>query len=114
MNVTSKLFKGLIRRNPGSNEYNPFSKGALSFDDYSYKYFNEVVLSEKAVKQINEEEEEDPYVPNRGDKSKPMTSTAEDDSILTAEHIKDFETPPDALDPALGDFLPKEVAVKLH
>lgn len=60
LSVTSRLFRNLIRRSAGHNEYNPFSKGALSFDDYSYKYFNEVVLSEKAIKQINEEEEEDP------------------------------------------------------
>ena len=50
LTVTSRLFRGLIRRNAGTNEMNPFSKGALSFDDYSYKYFNEVVLSEKAIK----------------------------------------------------------------
>lgn len=58
LSVTSRLFKSLIRRDIGPNEYNPFSKGALSFDDYSYKYFNEVVLNPKAVKAINEEDEE--------------------------------------------------------
>ena len=61
LSVTSRLFKSLIRRDPGSNEFNPFSKGALSFDDYSYKYFNEVVLNPKAIKAINEEDEEQLY-----------------------------------------------------
>ena len=61
LGITSKFFKSLIKRGAGdeSNEYNPFSKGALSFDDYSYKYFNDVVLNPKAIKAINEEEEED-------------------------------------------------------
>jgi hypothetical protein len=58
LSVTSRLFKSLIRRDAGRNEFNPFSKGALSFDDYSYKYFNEVVLNPKAVRAINEEEED--------------------------------------------------------
>jgi len=55
LGVTSKFFKSLIRRGAGDemNEYNPFSIGALSFDDYSYKYFNEVVLNPKALKAIN-------------------------------------------------------------
>lgn len=47
--MTSKLFKGLIRRQAGSNELNPFSKGAMCFDDYSYKYFNEHVLNTHAI-----------------------------------------------------------------
>jgi len=56
--VTSRFFKSLIRRNPGTNELNPFSMGALSFDDYSYKYFNDVVLNPKAIKALNEEEDD--------------------------------------------------------
>ena len=58
LSVTSRLFKSLIRRDAGRNDFNHFSKGALSFDDYSYKYFNEVVLNPKAVRAINEEEED--------------------------------------------------------
>ena len=34
---------------------NPFSKGALSFDDYSYKYFNDIMVNPKTVKHLNEE-----------------------------------------------------------
>lgn len=49
LGMTSKLFKGLIRRQAGSNELNPFSKGAMCFDDYSYKYFNEHVLNTHAI-----------------------------------------------------------------
>jgi len=49
----------LIRRAAGTNEFNPFSVGSMSFDDYSYKYFNEIVLNPKAIKALNEEEEDD-------------------------------------------------------
>lgn len=31
----------------------------MTFDDYSYKYFNDVVLNFKSIKAINEEEEEE-------------------------------------------------------
>ena len=55
LGVTSKFFKSLIKRDAGENEFNPFSKGALSFDDYSYKYFNDVVLNPKAIRAMNEE-----------------------------------------------------------
>jgi hypothetical protein len=44
LGITNKLFKGLIRRHAGVNDLNPFSKGAMSFDDYSYKYFNDHVF----------------------------------------------------------------------
>jgi len=47
--MTSKLFKGLLRRQAGPNDFNPFSKGAMGFDDYSYKYFNENVLNSNAL-----------------------------------------------------------------
>ena len=40
------------------NLFDILAKGALSFDDYSYKYFNEVVLNPKALKAINEEEDD--------------------------------------------------------
>ena len=43
--VTTRLFKGLIKRHAGVNEFNPFSNGAMSFDDFNYKYYNDVVLS---------------------------------------------------------------------
>jgi hypothetical protein len=71
LSVTSRLFKSLIRRDTagmsgGRNEFNPFSKGALSFDDYSYKYFNEVVLNPKAIKAINEEDEDQLFMSQSG------------------------------------------------
>ena len=56
--MTSKLLRGLIIRSAGVNDQNPFSKGAMSFDDYSYKYFNEIILNPKALLAINEELEE--------------------------------------------------------
>jgi hypothetical protein len=47
--VTSRLFKGLLRRKAGNDDFNPFSKGAMGFDDYSYKYFNEHILNSNAL-----------------------------------------------------------------
>lgn len=55
--MTSKFFKGLLKRQAGESfDLNPFSKGALAFDDYSYKYYNNVVLNPKTIKEINEED----------------------------------------------------------
>jgi hypothetical protein len=34
---------------------NPFSKGAMGFDDYSYKYFNEHVLNTHAISEQTRE-----------------------------------------------------------
>ena len=41
------------------NDYNPFSKGAMAFDDFNYKYFNEVILNAKAIKALNDDIEDD-------------------------------------------------------
>jgi len=30
----------------GGNQLNPFSKGVLGFDDYSYKVFNEAIMEQ--------------------------------------------------------------------
>jgi hypothetical protein len=50
--MTSRFFKGLIKRNDASSDKltHPFGKGALSFDDYSYKFYNESLFNQKAVK----------------------------------------------------------------
>ena len=55
-NITSKLFKGLLKRSAGDYDFNPFSKGAMSFDDFCYKFYNNVVLNPKSIKAINDEE----------------------------------------------------------
>lgn len=59
LGITSRLFKGLLRRNVGEghSSNHPFSKGAMGFDDYSYKFYNNVVLNPKTIKQINEQED---------------------------------------------------------
>ena len=56
LKITSRFFKGLIKRSAGENEYNPFSKGALGFDDYSYKYYNNLVFNPKSIKALNDDE----------------------------------------------------------
>jgi hypothetical protein len=42
----------LKKGNEGKNELNPFWKGAMSFDDFSYKVFNEAILSHVAIPEI--------------------------------------------------------------
>jgi hypothetical protein len=40
------LLRLLLRKGKeGKNELNPFWKGVMSFDDFSYKIFNEAILS---------------------------------------------------------------------
>jgi hypothetical protein len=56
LGITSKLFKGLLKRSAGDNDLNPFSKGAMSFDDYSYKFYNNAVLNPKTIRAINDDE----------------------------------------------------------
>lgn len=56
LGITSKLFKGLLKRSAGMNDYNPFSKGAMAFDDYSYKFYNNAVLNPKAIRAINDDD----------------------------------------------------------
>ena len=51
--VTSRLFKDLLKRQTGINDFNPFAKGSMSFDDYSYKYFNDLILNPKALLALN-------------------------------------------------------------
>jgi hypothetical protein len=129
LGVTSKFFKSLLRRAAGGeeDEFNPFAKGALSFDDYSYKYFNDVVLNPKALKSINEEAEDLIFgahgsSTNIGKQKGGAESVKpEDDSNLTLDQIREFEGT-SAKDPEgddaiaalpLGDFLPKEVVSKM-
>jgi len=59
LGITAKLFKGLLRRDigEGMSENHPFSKGAMGFDDYSYKFYNNAVLNTKMIKLINEQDE---------------------------------------------------------
>ena len=35
---------------------NPFSRGSMGFDDYSYKFYNDAVLNPKAIAAINDDE----------------------------------------------------------
>jgi hypothetical protein len=51
LGITSKLFKGLLRRvGEGYSSNHPFSKGSMAFDDYSYKFYNNAVLNPKTIK----------------------------------------------------------------
>ena len=51
--TTTALFKLLLKKGKvGKNEMNPFWKGAMSFDDYSYKIFNDAILSKITLPEI--------------------------------------------------------------
>lgn len=56
LNVTSKFFKGLIKKTQ-EEEHHPFSKGAMAFDDYSYRFYNEAIFNPKSLKLINEDDD---------------------------------------------------------
>ena len=52
--TTTALFKLLLKNGKtGKNELNPFWKGAFSFDDYSYKIFNDAILSKITLPEMN-------------------------------------------------------------
>lgn len=102
LHITSRFFKGLIKRSAGDNDFNPFSKGAMGFDDYSYKYYNNVVLNPKTIKAINDDENTSLIAavvevkPGAGD----------NDSILTADNIREFENSIHFDEEGLNDFVP--------
>lgn len=50
------MLRGLLKRNTGIYDFNPFSKGSMAFDDYSYWFYNNTVLDPKSIKAINDNE----------------------------------------------------------
>ncbi len=89
LNITTKFFKGLLKRAAGEDDMNPFSKGAMGFDDYAYKYYNDVVLNAKAIAAINDEENQSLIA---AVEIKIGGGAAnEKDSILTTENVREFE-----------------------
>lgn len=56
----------------------------MAFDDYSYEFFNGIILNPKMIKQINESENDagPELILEKGDDAK---------SVLTVENLKDFE-----------------------
>ena len=99
LGMTSRLFKGLIRRQAGTNDLNPFSKGAMSFDDYSYKYFNEHVLNTHAItEQTREHSDSENNDDDKGKDArinKQVNESEHLESDLTVDHMRDFEQHPD-------------------
>ena len=97
--MTSKLFKGLIRRQAGGNNLNPFSKGSMCFDDYSYKYFNDHVLHARLIEHSHEKRDDlesiDEHYIDDDDENSPKHQRnrgksidekhLDDESVLTAE-----------------------------
>jgi hypothetical protein len=48
--TTTAFLRLLIKKGKeGKNEMNPFWKGVMSFDDYSYKLFNDVILNKLVI-----------------------------------------------------------------
>lgn len=69
---------------------NPFSKGTMGFDDYAYKYYNDVVLNPKAIAAINDEENQS-LIAAVEIKIGGGGGVNEKDSILTTENVREFE-----------------------
>ena len=78
----------------------------MSFDDFCYKFYNNVVLSVKAVKAINDEDnqsliaavnEPKPGGPHLGD----------EDSQLTVDNVKEFEQSIHFDEEGLNNFIPE-------
>jgi hypothetical protein len=60
----------------------------MAFDDYSYKFYNNVVLNPKSVKAINDDDNTSLIAATE---LKMGGGAGEDDSILTADNIREFE-----------------------
>ena len=88
LNITQKLFKGLLKRSAGEYEYNPFSKGSMAFDDYSYKFYNNTVLNPKTVKAINDEENTSLIA---AVEPKGGGAGGDQSSNLTTDQVREFE-----------------------
>jgi hypothetical protein len=106
LNITSKLFKGLLKRAAGEDDMNPFSKGSMGFDDYPYKYYNDAVLNPKSIAAINDEENMS-LIAAVEIKMGGGTVNAgnEKDSILTAENVREFESTAHFDEEGLNDFI---------
>ena len=111
LNITSKLFKGLLKRAAGEDDMNPFSKGSMSFDDYPYKYYNDAVLNPKSIAAINDEENISLIaaieIKMGGGGVAVGGGGNEKDSILTAENVREFESTAHFDEEGLNDFIAK-------
>lgn len=83
---------------------NPFSKGAMGFDDYSYKYYNEAILNPKTIAAINDDENTS-LIAATEVKGVGGVSGNEKDSILTAENVREFENSVHFDEEGLNDFI---------
>ena len=85
---------------------NPFSKGSMSFDDYSYKFYNEAVLNPKTIQAINDEENTS-LIAAFEVKGVGGGPGNEKDSILTTENVREFENSVHYDEEGLNDFMSK-------
>lgn len=65
----------------------------MAFDDYSYKYYNSVVLNPKAIKAINDDDNTSLIAadPKGGGSQYGPIREGDEDSILTSDNVRDFE-----------------------
>jgi hypothetical protein len=74
----------------------------MAFDDYSYKFYNNVVLNPKSVKAINDDDNTSLIAATE---IKIGVGGNEDDSILTSDNIREFENSIHFDEEGLGDFI---------
>ncbi len=86
---------------------NPFSKGSMGFDDYSYKFYNDAVLNPKSILAINDEENTSLIAAVELKGPGGVGTANEKDSILTTENVKDFENSVHFDEDGLNDFISK-------
>ena len=85
---------------------NPFSRGSMGFDDYSYKFYNDAVLNPKTIAAINDDENTSLIAalevkPGGGAGG----GVNEKDSILTTENVREFENTAKFDEEGLNDFI---------
>lgn len=90
---------------------NPFSKGSMGFDDYSYKFYNDAVLNPKTIAAINDDENQS-LIAATEVKGPGGGVANEKDSILTTENVREFEQSAHFDEEGLNDFIQKTGGTK--
>jgi hypothetical protein len=81
----------------------------MSFDDYSYKFYNGAVLNPKAIKEINDDENQSLIAAaNEQKQGAAGHAHGDEDSQLTQDNLKEFEHSIHYDEDGLHDFIPKD------
>jgi len=86
LHLTSKMFRGLLKRGTAEADFTHFARASMAFDDFAYRFFNGVVLDIQSLKAINDEDNSSliAAVEAKGAQGAP-------DHTITQDHIREFE-----------------------